>query len=95
MGMVSLSIEGKKLTFKFFFCHLTNLKLLHFFRWMNVTHRINPASILVTEFRLRFDQLRTRQVILKVNQSFFFLTFQTNVYNFVSVLVEALHLTRS
>jgi len=73
MGMVSLFVEGKKLTFKlFFFCHLTNLKLLHFFRWMNVTHRINPASISVTEFRLRFDQLRTRQVILKVNQSSFF-----------------------
>jgi len=30
MGMVSLSVEGKKLTFKFFFCHLTNLKLLLF-----------------------------------------------------------------
>jgi len=29
MGMVSLSVEGKKLTFNFFF-HLTNLKLLHF-----------------------------------------------------------------
>ncbi|QCE03047.1 hypothetical protein DEO72_LG8g1066 [Vigna unguiculata] len=30
-------------------------------RWMNVTHRINPASISVTDFRLRFDQIRTRQ----------------------------------
>jgi len=74
MGMVSLSVEGKKLTFKllFFSCHLTNLKLLHFFRWMNVTHRINPTSISVTEFRLRFDQIRTRQVILKVIESFLF-----------------------
>ncbi|QCE05644.1 hypothetical protein DEO72_LG9g649 [Vigna unguiculata] len=30
-------------------------------RWMNVTHRINPTSISVTEFRLRIDQIRTRQ----------------------------------
>jgi len=40
---------------------------------MNVTHRINPASISVTDFRLRFDQIRTRQVILKVIASFLFL----------------------
>jgi len=36
-------------------------------------HRINPASISVTQFRLRFDQIRTRQVILKVIEKFLFL----------------------
>jgi len=58
---------------------------------MNLTHQTNPGSILVSEFCLRFDQMRTRQVIIKVIERFLFLTFETNVYNFVSVLVEALH----
>jgi len=41
-------------------------------RWMNQTHRTNAGSNSVREFCLRFDQIRTRHVIIKLIERFIF-----------------------
>jgi len=39
---------------------------------MNQADRRNAGSLLVSEFRLKFDQIRTRQVIIKLSNNLFF-----------------------
>jgi len=53
---------------------------------MNQADRKNVGSNLVNEFRLKFDQIRTRQVIIKLIEIYFFLNLKlmfTNLFQFL------------
>jgi len=52
---------------------------------MNQADRRNAGSLSVSEFRLKFDQIRIRQVIIKLS-NFFFLNLKLMLTNFFQFL---------